>query len=204
MTQPAAFLFDMDGVLYAYNRPYRLELLESALNVPAAVIAAEVFDSGLEDRSDLGQLNTADYIEAVAARLGVPVRLGQWIAARTWSMAPEQPVLALARRLGAQNPIAMMSNNGSYLAEAIDQVAPELRPIFGARILFSGVLKLGKQNSADYAPLLAHLGWRAETTLLIDDNADYIAAAAMAGLQTHLFKDLAELEQDLAARGIEV
>ncbi len=88
MAQINAVLFDMDGVLYAYDFENRLKLLESALDVPIEIIRAEIFTSGFENAYDDGQMTTEDYIDGISKRLGVEVTLRQWVAARKWAMAP--------------------------------------------------------------------------------------------------------------------
>ncbi len=130
MPDISAVLFDMDGVLYAYDFENRLNLLESATGIPAETIRAEVFQSGLEDAHDDGQVDTAAYIEAISARLGVDVTLRQWVAARKWAMAPEPAMIDLARDLQSRMPIALLTNNGPMLYENISDLAPELPPLF--------------------------------------------------------------------------
>lgn len=197
-------LFDMDGVLYNYDRPQRLSLLSDALGVPVDDIAAKVFDAGLEDDHDLGTLELDAYIAEIGRVLAVPVTLRQWRAARKWAMSPEGPMLQLAAKLGEQVDIALMTNNGTFVAEALDELAPELRTVFGERMHFSGVLRAGKQHAATFPVLMDRLGWRAGTTLFIDDNPSYIAAADAAGLVTHLFDGIDPLRARLTALGFEV
>ena len=204
MTAVRSVLFDMDGVLYAYDRTHRLELLEGALDVPAATIKAKVFDGGIEDAHDLGQLSTDDYMAAIADALGVSLRLGQWVAARKWAMAPEPAMLDLAKQLGSRAEIALMTNNGQFMADAIDEVAPELRGIFGAHIYFSGTLGMGKEHTPTFPKLMTMLGWDAASTLFVDNSPVYIAAADAAGVNTHLFEDIDGLRARLNALGIDL
>jgi len=197
-----AVLFDMDGVLYAYDRPHRLELLSSALDVSADEIHEKIFASGLEDDHDLGRIGVEDYIAEIGRRLNCDVTLRQWRAARKWAMAPEPEMLDLAKRLGAEFDIALMTNNGMFLADAIDQLAPELPGIFGERMFFSGALGCGKETPATFAVLMDKLGWRAALTLFVDDSETYIAAAIEAGLIAHKFEDVVGFKTHLAELGL--
>lgn len=192
----------MDGVLYAYDFEARLRLLEDALDVPADIIRAEIFESGFEDEADLGRMDTDTYIAGIAARLGVPVTLRQWTAARKWAMAPEPAMLDLARGLKAHCEIALLTNNGRFLADAIDELAPELPPLFGERLFVSGILGMGKEHAPTFTALLAQLGWQPATTLFIDDSPRYIGEADKAGLVTHLFTDIDGLRGWLAEFGL--
>jgi len=93
-----AVLFDMDGVLYAYDFEARLGLLESALEVSKDDIRAKIFDSGFDDQHDQGLIDVDGYISGIADRLGVPVRVGQWLAARKWRWRPNlRCLISLAR-----------------------------------------------------------------------------------------------------------
>ena len=204
MSQIKAVLFDMDGVLYAYDFETRLNLLESALDVPAETIRAEIFKSGFEDNYDDGQMTTDDYIAGISKRLGVDVTLRQWIAARKWAMAPEPAMIDLARDLSARVEIALLTNNGPMLYENVAQMAPELPAVFGEHFYCSGVHGFNKERVGGFVGLLEKMSWSAETTLFIDDNPTYIARAEEAGLVTHHFadEDMAGLKERLTSFGL--
>lgn len=198
MADIRAVLFDMDGVLYAYDFEARLGLLESALEVSKDDIRAKIFDSGFDDQHDQGLIDVDGYISGIADRLGVPVRVGQWLAARKWAMAPEPAMLDLARALKTHHQIALLTNNGQFLADAVAEVAPELPEIFEDRLFFSGVMGLSKDFSASFTTLLGQLDWAPAQTLFVDDHAAYIAEAEKAGLHTHLFTDVENLKATFA------
>ncbi len=204
MTTIKTVLFDMDGVLYAYDFENRLGLLESALEVPAAKIRAEIFNSDLEHSFDDGALTTDAYIAAISERLGVNVTLRQWIAARKWAMAPEPAMIDLARDLGARVGIAMLTNNGPMLYENIAEIAPELPDVFGDNLFCSGVHGFNKERVDGFQGVLARLGWDGATTLFIDDSPTYIARAVEAGLVTHhhVDEDMHALKERLMSFGL--
>lgn len=202
MTDIKAVLFDMDGVLYAYDFENRLNLLSDALNVPAATIREKIFQSGFEDLADNGDIDIDEYIAGIGERLGVEVRLGQWVAARKWAMAPEPIMIDLARTLSETVEIALLTNNGAMLLEHIDELAPELPALFAGKLFVSGVHGFNKERADGFSGILAHLGWKAETTLFVDDSARYIAAAAEARLVTHQFDGIEGLRVRLDELGL--
>lgn len=202
MTEIRSVLFDMDGVLYAYDYENRLKLLESALDVGAETIRANVFDSGIERAADMGELDTESYIAAIADTLGVDVTLRQWIAARKWAMAPTPQVIDIARDLSTRVEIAMLTNNGKMMSEHIAEMAPELPGLFGEKLFTSGTSGFDKETVEGFAGLLAHLGWDPASTLFVDDNAGYVANAITAGLVTHVFQDADGLSAVLAEYGL--
>ncbi len=202
MTGIQSVLFDMDGVLYAYDFENRLNLLEQALDVPKEKIRAEIFSSGFENAADDGSMDSDAYIAGISERLGVEVRPGQWIAARKWAMAPEPPMIDMARDLKTRLEIAMLTNNNTLTAEHLAELAPELPDLFGERLFVSAVFGGGKDHPETFTRLLGDLGWTPGGTLFVDDNADYIASAAQAGLVTHLFTDVGAFRAALAKFGL--
>lgn len=202
MTEIKSVLFDMDGVLYAYDFENRLKLLESALGVGAETIRTEVFDSGIERSADIGDLDTDAYITAIAGALEVDVTLRQWVAARKWAMAPAPQVIDMARDLGKQVEIALLTNNGTMMAEHISEMAPELPPLFGDKLFTSGLSGFDKETVDGFTGVLAQLDWEPASTLFIDDNAGYVANAIAAGLITHVFQDANGLRAVLAEYGL--
>lgn len=203
MTTPTSILFDMDGVLYSYDFENRLNLLESATGVPLADIRAKIFDSGFEGQADNGDISTDAYIAEIGERLGVDVTLAQWLAARKWAMAPNPMMIDLARQLGTRVETAMLTNNGFMMAENIAELAPELPDIFGDRLFTSAASGCNKEEAAGFTKLLGLLDWDAATTLFVDDDAHYIAAAAEAGLITHHFADIEGFRACLASHGLD-
>jgi len=195
-------LFDMDGVLYAYDFANRLNLLEAALDVPAAEIREKIFDAGFDDMHDNGDIGIDDYVSGLSERLGVEVRLGQWVAARKWAMAPEPMMIDLARALSDTCEIALLTNNGEFLYRHIDELAPELPPLFGDRLFVSGVHGFNKERASSFTGLLDHLGWEAAATLFVDDSPRYVAAAAEAGLVTHHFDGIEGFKTRLGVLGL--
>ncbi|MBO6949677.1 MAG: hypothetical protein JJ855_16985 [Rhodospirillales bacterium] len=202
MSDIEAVLFDMDGVLYAYDFENRLNLLSDALGVPTPDIKEKIFSSGWEDKSDNGDIGVDEYIAGISERLGVDVTLRQWVAARKWAMAPEPMMLDLARQLSESHQIALLTNNGRMLFDHIDEVAPELRPLFGERLFVSGVHGFNKERAEGFVSILDHLGWDAATTLFVDDSPRYISQADEAGLVTHLFVGIEGLRVRLGQLGL--
>ncbi|MFQ5468439.1 MAG: hypothetical protein ACE5DS_09940, partial [Kiloniellaceae bacterium] len=94
-----AVIFDMDGVLCAYDFPARLAHLERRIGVPAETIDEAIFRSGFEDAADRGEMDEAAYLSGLSARLGTPVTRADWLAARAAAMTPNRDVLDLARSL---------------------------------------------------------------------------------------------------------
>lgn len=198
-----AVIFDMDGVLCAYDFPARLAHLERRIGVPAETIDEAIFRSGFEDAADRGEMDEAAYLSGLSARLGTPVTRADWLAARAAAMTPNRDVLDLARSLAARLPVAVLTNNGYFLKSALPDLFPQVGEIFADHVYISAALGLAKPDPAAFRAVAARLGVAPARTFFTDDSATYIEGARAAGLTTHLFQNAATLRHALVAVGLD-
>lgn len=194
-------VFDMDDVLCAYDFPHRLTLLASMTGLTPSFIEEVIWTSGYDEACDEGRFTADDYLVGFAQRLGVPLSRQQWIKARKLAMTPDPVMLGLARAVSQKTNVAMLTNNGPLLKEALPQIIPEITTIFGERAFFSSDFGAAKPDPVVFQRLLDHLGFRPDETLFIDDQEGYIAGAKTAGLRTHHFQGVAGLREELSSLG---
>jgi putative hydrolase of the HAD superfamily len=108
----------------------------------------------------------------------------------------------MAAEVSARARVAVLTNNPALLAEDIDLLVPELRPVFGAHIYASGGFKLAKPDPRCFRHCLSLLGAHPEETLLIDDLAENVAGAEAAGLKAHLYTTEENLAVALREHGV--
>ncbi len=198
MPEVRLVLFDLDNVLCDYRRQVRLERLSAQSGRPVKAIADVLWGSGFEDRADLGHYSAAEYLAELNHKLAANLSLGQIIEARQVSMTADPEVLDLAKRVGANTQVAMLTQNSAFLADALAEIYPEAAAIFPGRCLFTCQFGRAKTETELYALVLAHLGVRAAAeTLFIDDLQEFTDCAAAAGLQTHKFSTAEALAADL-------
>lgn len=197
-----AVIFDMDGVLCAYDFDARLAYIERMSGCPALQVRRAIFDSGFEDQADRGELTVGAYMDGIAARLGRAIPREAWLAARAAAMKPNPEVLDMAQTIGRRLPVAVLTNNGALLEAALPDVFPDLRAVFGERVFFSCTLGMAKPEPAVYRVVLDRLGTTSARGLFIDDKAEYIAGARRAGLATHLFRDAETLRAAFTSAGL--
>ena len=198
-----AVVFDMDGVLCRYQIDRRQARLAEWSGRSADEIHAAIWRSGFEDASERGEWEADAYLREFGARMGYPLSADQWIEARRISVEADEEVLAVARRVGEQRPIAMLTNNGFLLKRHIAAVFPAVPAIFGQNAIFSAELGRAKPDPEAFRRLAARLGHAPERLLFFDDGATYVAGAREAGLAAHLFEGAAALRATLASYGIE-
>lgn len=195
-------LFDMDGVLAHYDFARRLEMLATSTSIEAAEIEARIFTSGFDARADDGAYDSAGYLSEFSRRLGTAVSLDDWLEARVAGMTLNLGTLALAREVERRSTIAMLTNNGPVLREHLSRVAPEIAALFGERAFFSCQFGTGKTSPDVFPLVLAEIGGTPGSTLFIDDSAEYLENARVAGLRTHHFRDAKTLRDELVVLGL--
>jgi len=196
-------IFDMDQVLYDYEHEVRLTALEQFAGRPRAEIHEAIWGCGFEESAEAGDPATAEaYLAEYARRLGCPIDRETWIGIRKAMMRPRPQVLALASRVAENADVALLTNNGMMLKEALPHCAPEAFEIFGETAHVSAEFGLRKPDPEIYRRICARYGHPPGATLFIDDNESNIAGAGAAGLKTHLFRDIAGLKAALDRLGL--
>lgn len=200
MAAPALVLFDLDGVLTRYDRAARLASLASRSGTSAEQVKVALFDSGLEDESDLGRWRPREYAEELSRRLGAKLTLDDCIAARAASMTPDHATLDLVRRIAPRARVAILTNNGLFLRAHLPAMCPALFPLFSGRVHCSGEFGVAKPDPAVYRRCLAVLDVPPEQALFVDDNPDNVRGAVSAGLDGVAYAGVDALEQAFIAR----
>lgn len=199
---PKTVIFDMDGVLCHYDFAKRLELLSRATGKSAEFIDQAIWKSGFDDAADRGAYASEDYIQGFAARLGIPFKKETWIAARRDCMRPDPAVLDLVRQLSKTCRVAMLTNNGPVLKEAIDKIFPAAHELFGEHVYVSCQFGVSKPDPTVFLNVLECMGASAEESMFIDDRQKYADGAAKAGLRAYVFTDFASLKRELLRLGL--
>ncbi len=200
--RPRLLLFDLDGVLAQYDRHARCAHLAQAAGVLPEEMHEVLFgEAALELRSDQGEFDLQGLLDALHQHRGWRISPADFLQARRQSTRVEPDMLALCQTLAAEAELAMFTNNGRWLAEHAQAIVPDLLPLFGGRMVCAGHLRVCKPEPEAYAACLQHLGVHAGDTLFIDDRADNVEGARVAGLPALLFENVATLRAQLRDHG---
>jgi glucose-1-phosphatase len=195
-------LFDLDGVLVAYDRRGRMEHLGNAIGCTADAVFAALFESGLEDRYDAGDITTDDYLATLGESLGCQVDRTTWSAARTASMHCAPATCARIAALSKQCDVAVLTNNGALIAEILPTAIPDLFPSLDGRVFCSGALGASKPSRDAFLRVVDRLGHVPHRTLFLDDNMDNVEGARAAGLFAEHVAQAGEFNAILGVYGL--
>ena len=175
-------LLDFDGVLAQYSRPKRFSRLAQIAGCSPTQVEEVLFGSGLEVAYDSGKIDTAGYLRQLGEGLGAYVGETDWVDARVAACEVDPRLLEMVTYAAERVPIAVLTNNGPLMKQAITQIVPSLFPALVGRVLCSAEFGGRKPQTQVYAAALARLEARAATTLFVDDLFFNVRGARAAGL----------------------
>ncbi|TYC67684.1 HAD family phosphatase [Stappia sp. BW2] len=193
-------IFDMDLVLYDYDHQIRLKLLEELTGRPAAEIDQSVWGGPHENAAEAGEPATAEaYLEQFSRLLGFPIDFETWADVRCQMMRARPDVLSLVSRLKTTADIALLTNNGMLLKDALPVCAPETIEIFGEKAHVSAEFGARKPDPLVYERICSRYGYHPEVSAFVDDREENVEGAQSAGLTGHHYKTADGLETFLRA-----
>ena len=202
MPPPRLVLFDMDGVLCSYSIDLRAAYLARLAGSTAEAVHEAIWNSGFETLADHGAIDAAAYLRGYGERIGYRLTLQEWIDARRAATAPLAEVLELVQRVRQRARVAVLTNNPTLVADHIDQLFPELPPLFGSAIYTSAGFKTAKPAAECFHRCLSVLGMAPGDALFVDDVPENVAGAEAAGLAAHNFTSANALAEWLRGRGL--
>ncbi|MBR0712754.1 HAD family phosphatase [Bradyrhizobium liaoningense] len=195
-------LFDMDNVLCLYDRMARAAYLARLAGTTTDRVYEAIWGSGFEFLGDRGALDDADYLRGFCELLGYPLTLQEWLQARRHSMTPDTAILEIVGDLKRSVDVAVLTNNITLVANHIDVLFPELRPLFGWKIFAAAQFKVAKPDPDCYRLCLQALQVPPADVLFVDDHPANVAGAREAGLFAHHHTTAEALRQALVQHGI--
>ena len=195
-------LFDMDDVLCAYHVDIRIAALAEITGRATDSIRASIWETDFLEQSDRGAYSAQAYLEEFGRRLDYPLSRAEWVAARKAAMPPFHDVLGLVGRVKKRLPVALLTNNDHLLGDTLDEIFPDLIPLFGDAIFVSARIGAAKPDAACFMHCCTALKVAATETFFTDDLVENVLGAKSAGLKAHHFDGYQGLVQALEAHGV--
>lgn len=191
-------VFDFDEVLIDFDPRLRANYLERLTGKRAEQIHAATFGSEFERAAERGAYTTGDaYLAAFNERLGFELSRAQWIDARRAAMRLRPDMVEYARTLSGRVSLALLTNNGALLREALPELVPEVCAVFNEQLHASYEFGARKPDVAVFTRLLSHCAVPAHQAVFIDDNREFIQGAISAGMHGIHFQSLSALRETL-------
>jgi FMN phosphatase YigB (HAD superfamily) len=194
-------LLDLAGVLCRFDSAARLERLAAISGLENSEVDEQLYDCGIVDRCDRGELDAASIRCVLREQLGLAcddLELAQlWASAFT----PDEEVLAVVDDVVPGVTRSLLTNNDALLRDALPLVLPAVH----ARIaipLFSATIRVTKPSAAAFAAALAVLGAAPADVLFVDDSESNIEGARRMGIATIQFTSAESLRGELARAGL--
>jgi FMN phosphatase YigB (HAD superfamily) len=202
MAEISLILFDLNGVLYRYDRDARIAHLASVAKRSPIKVMTAIWDSGFEDSGDAGVLGAAAYLLGFGVCLGYDLTEAEWVAAQKVAVTPISATLALLPRIVPAVRCAVLTNNNLLVLRHFATLYPEVAALVGDRACVSAEFGARKPDPDVYRRCLARLGVAPEATLFVDDSTANVAGAREAGLNGYDYVSSVELEAELTTHGL--
>jgi putative hydrolase of the HAD superfamily len=194
-------IFDLGKVLipFDFSRGYRA--MEKFCAYPAAEIPQRIAATDLVHRFETGLVEPRDFVAQLSRMLELRVTYEQFC--EIWSsiflpatLIPE----SLLAGIGARYRLLVLSNTNAIHFDMVRQSYPLLRHFHD--LVLSYEVKAMKPSPAIYREAIARAQCRPEECFFTDDIPAYVEGARREGIDAVQFESCAQLERDLAARGI--
>lgn len=151
---------------------------------------------------ELGRLKPQAYYEGLKRRLALPWTYEQFVRAWNDILRENLEVTQLMQRLHKRHKLMALSNTNELHLDYMRAMMPALS-VFDHWIT-SCEVGLRKPDPQIYLLALRRAGVRAEAAVYVDDRPELVEAGRGAGLTAIRFESGAQLEQALAALGINI
>ena len=190
-------LFDLGGVLVDYDHRISTRAMAPLCDTTEDELFRSIFDSGLEDALDAGEISFRDFHEDIRRRTGYRGSLAE--LRESWGniFAPKPESIALAARLAAAGvPLGIVSNTNEVHLEYAGRLV-DFSGLF--RWMFvSFRLRCRKPSPAYYEAVSGRIPFPAAEGIFIDDRRENLPPASAQGWKTHLFREAALLADELS------
>jgi FMN phosphatase YigB (HAD superfamily) len=197
VTEISLILFDLNGVLYRYDREVRIAHLAAVANRAPAAVKTAIWDSGFEDSGDAGALDATAYLRGFGACIGYDLSESQWMASQLLAVTPIQPTLALLPRIRPAVRCAVLTNNNLLVLRHFATFYPQVAALVGDRACVSAEFGARKPDPDAYRRCLVHLAADPAATLFVDDSPANVEGARKAGLHGYDYAGSEELTAEL-------
>ena len=182
------FIFDMDNVLYDYHWRIRMESLTELTGHDFHDLRARWWHDEGEWKAEEGDPDTGDeYLRLVNEAFGSNIARQTWVDIRKAAMEFRPEVAEAVSMASQHGQVTLLTNNGMLIGEHLQEVAPDLVPLFGDHMFATAHYRARKPDPTVFSRVLERYGHSAEDTFFVDDHPDNIRGAQSLGITSQWF-----------------
>lgn len=197
-----AIIFDLGKVLIHFDFKRGYQGLEGLCPYPAAEIRQRISSTDLVMRFETGLVEPGDFFEQFSRlldlRMDYPKFCEIWSSIFDDTLVPEEVLKGLARRYR----LVLLSNTNSIHFEMVRERYGYVLRHFHDLVL-SYEVKAMKPDPRIYRIAVERAGCRPDECFYTDDIAAYTSAAREQGIDAVTFESATQIQEEMAARGIE-
>jgi putative hydrolase of the HAD superfamily len=194
-------IFDLGKVIISFDFKRGYQRLEKICKYSAAEIPQRIGSTDLVKRFETGLVEPEDFVRQISAILDLHISYEQFC--EIWSsvflpdpLIPESMLAGISQRYH----LLLLSNTNAIHFQMVEQTYPLMRH-FHERILSYRVRAM-KPSPVIYREALAHAACRPEECFYTDDIVDYVDGAKREGIDAVQFESCAQIQRELATRGV--
>jgi putative hydrolase of the HAD superfamily len=194
-------IFDLGKVLIPFDFARGYRAMEPYCDHPATEIPRRIAATDLVHRFETGLVEPRDFVEQLSRRLNLRVSYEQFCEIWSSIFLPDTLVPeSMLAGIGESYRLLVLSNTNAIHFEMVRRSYPMLRHF--DHLVLSYEVKAMKPSPAIYREAIARAECRPEECFFTDDISAYVEGARREGIDAVQFESCAQLERDLAARGV--
>lgn len=195
-------IFDLGKVILPFELQRGYAALQPHCSLPLEEMPRRISAAGIVPPFEEGRISPQDFVRQLSGALGIDIEYDRFC--ELWSsiflpdpLLPESLLEGIARRYR----LLLLSNTNAIHFEMIRRTYPILRHFH--EFVLSYEVGAMKPDPRIYAAALERAGCLPEECFFTDDMQPFVEAARQAGIDAVQFRNPAQLERDLRARGIQ-
>ena len=195
-------IFDLGKVIVPFDFKRGYDRLAPLCSLAPVEIPEKLRTCDLVTRFETGQIEPRDFVREISGVLGLRADYDEFCDIWSCVFLPETLIPDdFVARLGERYRLVLLSNTNPIHFEMIERSYPILRH-FDACVVSYRVGAM-KPSPEIYAEAIRQAQCRAEECFFTDDIPAYVEAAKTAGIDAVQFRDSAQIQSELRARGVE-
>jgi putative hydrolase of the HAD superfamily len=196
-----AVIFDLGKVLVPFDFQLGYRALEKLCAHEVPEIRRRIAGSGLVGPFEKGLMPAAEFVDRLSAALGCA--LDYDIFCRAWSCIFTEQLLpdAMLESLASRYRLLLLSNTNAIHFKMIREKYPLIQHFH--ELILSYEVHAAKPEPAIFKAAIERAGCRPEECFYTDDIAEFVEAGRNLGMDAVQFRSAEQLEDELAARGIQ-